>query len=164
MPRSMYTYPAFPLINNGHMTRMTARQLAVQLLYSMEINRLSPADALTLFFDEEHYHSLIEEDMVFQDFPDEVQMAYIREIIEKTDKNLDEIDAVIERYSKDWKKERLSKTTLAILRCAICELLYTDIPDSVSADEAVEQAKRYDSPKAAAFINGVLGSFIRSER
>ena len=137
---------------------MTARQLAVQLLFSMEINQFA------LFFEEDHYQSLRDEDLVFQDFPDEVQMAYIREIVEKTDKNLNEIDAVIERYSRDWKKERLSKTTLAILRCAICEMLYTDIPDSVSADEAVEQAKRYDSPKAAAFINGVLGSFIRSKQ
>ncbi len=160
----MYMSPAFLLINNGRMKRMTARQLAVQLLFSMEINRLTPDDAFTLFFEEEHYQSLKEEDLVFKDFPDDVQMAYIREIVEKTYRNLDEIDAVIERYSKDWKKERLSKTTLAILRCAICEILYTDIPDSVSADEAVEQAKRYDSPKAAAFINGVLGSFIRGER
>ena len=160
----MYMSPAFLLINNGRMKRMTARQLAVQLLFSMEINRLTPDDAFTLFFEEEHYQSLKEEDLVFKDFPDDVQMAYIREIVEKTYRNLEEIDAVIERYSKDWKKERLSKTTLAILRCAICEILYTDIPDSVSADEAVEQAKRYDSPKAAAFINGVLGSFIRGER
>ena len=143
---------------------MTARQLAVQLLFSMEINQLSPDEVFALFFEEDHYQSLRDEDLVFQDFPDEVQMAYIREIVEKTDKNLNEIDAVIERYSRDWKKERLSKTTLAILRCAICEMLYTDIPDSVSADEAVEQAKRYDSPKAAAFINGVLGSFIRSKQ
>ena len=160
----MYMSPAFLLINNGRMKRMTARQLAVQLLFSMEINRLTPDDAFTLFFEEEHYQSLKEEDLVFKDFPDDVQMAYIREIVEKTYRNLEEIDAVIERYSKDWKKERLSKTTLAILRCAICEILYTDIPDSVSADEAVEQAKRYDSPKAAAFINGVLGSFSRGER
>ena len=160
----MYMSPAFLLINNGRMKRMTARQLAVQLLFSMEINRLTPDDAFTLFFEEEHYQSLKEEDLVFKDFPDDVQMAYIREIVEKTYRNLEEIDAVIERYSKDWKKERLSKTTLAILRCAICEILYTDIPDSVSADEAVEQAKRYVSPKAAAFINGVLVSFIRGER
>ena len=143
---------------------MTARQLAVQLLFSMEINRLKPEDALALFFEEEHYQTLKEEDQVFQDYPDEEQMSYIREIAEKSFAHREEIDAVIERYAKDWKIERLSKTTLAILRCAICEILYTDIPDSVSADEAVEQGKRYESPRAAAFINGILGSFIRSER
>ncbi len=152
------------MTNNSNMTRMTARQLAVQLLFSIEINHLTPDEVFTLFFEEKHYQSLKEEDLIFQDYPDEAQMAYIREIVEKTDRNLEEIDAVIDRYSKDWKKERLSKTTLAILRCAICELLYTDIPDAVSVDEAVEQAKRYDSTKAAAFINGVLGSFIRGER
>ena len=142
---------------------MTARQLAVQLLFSMEINRLTPEDALALFFEEEHYQTLKEEDQIFQDYPDEDQMSYIREIAEKSFAHREEIDAVIERYAKEWKIERISKTTLAILRCAICEILYTDIPDSVSADEAVEQGKRYESPRAAAFINGILGSFIRSE-
>ena len=115
---------------------MTARQLAVQLLFSMEINRLTPEDALALFFEEEHYQTLKEEDQIFQDYPDEDQMSYIREIAEKSFAHREEIDAVIERYAKEWKIERISKTTLAILRCAICEILYTDIPDSVSADEA----------------------------
>lgn len=143
---------------------MTARQLAVQLLFSMEINRQTPDEAIALLFDQEHYHSLLEEDQVYQDYPDEVQMSYIREIAEKSYEHKAEIDTVIERYSKEWKKERLSKTTLAILRCAICEIMYMDIPASVAADEAVEQGKRYESPRAAAFINGILGSFIREEK
>ena len=54
------------------------------------------------------------------------------------------IDDIIGRYSKAWKKERLSKTTLSVLRCAICEILYMDdIPDSASVNEAVELFKAY---------------------
>ena len=116
---------------------MTARQIAIQLLFSMEANHMLPEEALSMFFSEEHYESLKEEDVVFQEFPDKEQLAYIRDIVVKTYEHREEIDDIINRYSRDWKIERLSKTTLAILRCAICEILYTDIPNSVSADEAV---------------------------
>ena len=76
-----------------------------------------------------------------------------------------EIDDVIMRYPQGWKLSRIAKPTLAILRCAICEILYLeDIPDSAAVNEAVELGKSYDSPQAGAFINGVLGSFLRSEK
>lgn len=77
--------------------------------------------------------------------------------------NSEEIDGVIEKYSKGWKKERLPKVTLAILRLAICEILYVSaIPTAVSINEAVELAKKYATPEDASFINGILGSFSRS--
>ena len=147
------------------MTRMTARQLAVQLLFSMEANRISSEEAIELFFSEEHYGTLLEEDEIFRDFPDKEQADYIKRVVSEAESHLDTIDDIIGRYSKAWKKERLSKTTLSVLRCAICEILYMDdIPDSASVNEAVELGKRYDSPQAASFINGVLGSFLRSEK
>lgn len=146
------------------MTRKTARQIAVQLLFSMETNRISPNEAMKLFFSEEHYSSLSEEDDIYRELPDTAQMDYIQKVTEEAAAHLGEIDAVISRYSKAWKRERLSKTTLAILRCAICEILYLDdIPDSAAINEAVELGKYYDSPQAAAFINGLLGSFLKAE-
>ena len=76
--------------------------------------------------------------------------------------NLDAIDEVIEKYSIGWKKERLPKVTLAILRLAIAEIMYLDsVPSSVSANEAVELAKKYGASSDASFINGILGSYIR---
>ncbi len=147
------------------MTRITARQIAVQLLFSLEANRLPVEEAIELFFSEEHYGTLGDEDRIFQSVPDEEQMNYISRIAHETVNHLEEIDAIISRYSKSWKKERLSKTTLAILRCAICEILFLDdIPDSAAVNEAVELSKRYDSQQTAAFINGILGSYIRAER
>ena len=65
-------------------------------------------------------------------------------------------------YAKGWKIERISKTALAVLRCALCEILYMeDIPDSAAINEAVELAKGYDEPDTVAFVNGVLGGFMR---
>ena len=59
-------------------------------------------------------------------------------------------------------KERLSKVALSVLRISLCEILYFDeIPVSVSVNEAVELAKKYSIPEDAAFVNGLLGSYIR---
>ena len=57
---------------------------------------------------------------------------------------------------------RISRTSLAILRLAVYEIKYLDsVPDSVSVNEAVELAKKYTIDESG-FVNGVLGSFIRS--
>ena len=147
------------------MTRITARQIAVQILFAMEASSASAEDTLTLFFSEGHYGSLQDEDEIYRDPPDEEQLAYIRRVAETAEAHMTEIDAVISRYARGWKLSRLSGTTLAVLRCAVCEILYLDdIPDSAAVNEAVELGRSYDSPQAAAFINGVLGSFLRSEK
>lgn len=147
------------------MTRMTARQIAVQILFSMESNASTAEDAMALFFSEEHYASLKEEDEIYRDAPNEEQTAYIRRVVETVQAHQAEIDEIIGRYAEGWKLSRISKSTLAILRCAICEILYMDdIPNSAAVNEAVELGKTYDSPQAGAFINGLLGSFLRDEK
>lgn len=76
--------------------------------------------------------------------------------------NIVSIDEIIEKYSIGWKKERLPKVSLSILRIALCEIMYVDsIPDSVSVNEAVELAKKYATESDASFINGILGSYLR---
>ena len=76
--------------------------------------------------------------------------------------NLKEIDELIDRYSVRWKTSRLPKVDLAILRLALAEICYlTDIPVSVTINEAVELGKKYSTEKSSKFINGVLGSAAR---
>lgn len=73
--------------------------------------------------------------------------------------NLDQIDGKIEKYAIGWKKNRISRVSLAILRLAIEEMLFeTEIPISVSINEAVELAKKYGGEEDASFVNGLLGS------
>ncbi|MBR1811874.1 MAG: transcription antitermination factor NusB [Clostridia bacterium] len=75
----------------------------------------------------------------------------------------DEADAVIGQFARGWKLHRLSKVALAALRLAICEILYADgVPDGVAINEAVELAKKYATAADASYINGILGSFVRS--
>ena len=84
-------------------------------------------------------------------------------LFKQTYENLDEIDHIIEKFVIGWKKERISKVALSVLRLAICEIKYVpSVPSSVSANEAVELAKKYATAEDAAFINGILGTYIRS--
>lgn len=77
--------------------------------------------------------------------------------------NVEAIDEIIEKNMKTWKKNRISKVSLALLRIAVYEMLYLDkIPVSVSINEAVELCKVYGGADDPSFVNGVLGGVARS--
>lgn len=76
--------------------------------------------------------------------------------------NADELDAQFENYLKRWNKNRISKVSLSILRLAVYELLNEkEIPDAAVINEAVDLAKKFSTKEDSAFVNGVLGSFVR---
>ena len=76
--------------------------------------------------------------------------------------NVSVIDEIISKYSIGWKIDRISKVALSILRLAIYEIKFIDdIPSKVSVNEAVELAKVFGLEKDAAYINGLLGSFVK---
>ena len=146
------------------MNRKTAREIAIQLGFAGANGSLAIDELFEEFFAPEHYETLSSEDELFSEYPDEKQMEYIKRLTTLTMENRSEIDGFIERYSKGWKVERISKTALAVLRCAVCEILYMDdIPNAAAINEAVELAKGYDEPDTVAFVNGVLGGFVRGE-
>lgn len=69
------------------------------------------------------------------------------------------IDALLGRHAKGWRTDRLSRVSRAILRLGAYEVVFAEkIPAPVAINEAVELAKKYDDPKARAFINGVLNA------
>ncbi len=76
--------------------------------------------------------------------------------------NLEAVDKLIDENLVGWRKDRISKVSASILRLAISEILYfTDIPNKVSVNEAVELAKTYAPTDDAGFINGVLSSVLK---
>ena len=146
------------------MTRKTAREIAIQLGFAAAATGESPSEMLDRFFEQEYYESLRQEDELYAEFPDERQMAYIQRLVTLLDEHREEIDAEIRQYARGWRLERISRTALAVLRCALCEIMYMEeIPDSAAINEAVELAKGYDNPDTVAFINGVLGGFMRKD-
>ena len=132
------------------MTRKEARESCFKLLFEHEVQKLTAEEALELFYE-------LTEDV-------EGQTDYINNTVNTAIENIASIDAVIEKYSKGWKVSRLAKVNLAVLRVAVCELLYMDdIADSIAINEAVEIAKIYNDEKAGKFVNGVLSSVWKSK-
>ena len=73
--------------------------------------------------------------------------------------NLTVIDSVLGRHAKGWRTDRLSRVSRAVLRLGAYEIIYAEkIPAPIAINEAVELAKKFDDPKARAFINGVLNA------
>jgi len=146
------------------MTRTTAREIAIQLGFAASAAGVDPQTMFERFFDKEYYASLAGEDELYREYPDDTQLEYIRRLAALSDEKRAEIDEYIQRYSKGWKLNRISRTALAVLRCAVCEIVYMDdIPNSAAINEAVELSKGYDEPDTVAFVNGVLGGFMRGE-
>lgn len=126
------------------MGRRASREIAMKLLYQLEIQKDNREEQMQLVLDE---NGLSENDREF-----------VISVVEGVFNNLEFIDKIIEKYSKGWKLSRISKVDLSILRVSIFEITFKDdIPFSVSVNEAVELAKRYSSEEAGAFINGILG-------
>jgi N utilization substance protein B len=146
------------------MTRTTAREIAIQLGFAAASSKQEPSELIDSFFSQEHYETLQSENELYSEMPSKKELEYIRRLTLLTIENRSELDGFIERYAKGWKLDRISKTALAVMRCAICEILYMDdIPNAAAINEAVELDKGYDDPDTVAFVNGVLGGFMRGE-
>ena len=146
------------------MTRTAAREIAIQICYASLLSGTPVNEVTDALFAPEYFSTLSEENEIFRTKPNEKQLSYIRALTSETASHMDELNAIIEKYSRDWKVERISKVAASILRCAIAEILYLDeVPVSVTINEAVELAKGYEEPETVSFVNGILGGFVRSE-
>lgn len=137
------------------MTRSEARCEAFKLIFQIEAQGE----------DYPHMVELFAGDNQALKKTDKKQFVYIQSVSSDIFSKLSDIDSLIEKnLTTDWKMQRLSRVSLAILRLAAYELMYMeDVPDNVAANEAVELAKVYDEDAAPAFINGVLSGIIKSK-
>jgi len=67
----------------------------------------------------------------------------------------------VENLKSDWTIERISKINVAILKVAIYEMLFKEVPYKVAINEAIELAKKYGDESSATFINGLLASVVK---
>lgn len=94
------------------------------------------------------------------------QTKQVLPLTEQIMKKINEIDKLIETHAPAWPLEQIAPADLAVLRLAIFELLFQNRkqPYKVIVDEAVELAKEFGSDSSGSFINGVLGTVIKSEK
>ena len=145
------------------MKRGDARELAVHLIYGRAFTGEEPEQVVSTRLDKEYYGKLAEENEVYAQRPDRFQLRYIDSVVTGVANREDELADVIRQFSIGWDISRISKLARCILRLAIYEILYVDdVPTGVAVAEAVRIAKKYDGDDTGAFINGILGSFVRS--
>ncbi|MDH2908595.1 MAG: transcription antitermination factor NusB [Candidatus Eremiobacteraeota bacterium] len=118
------------------------RERALQALYAIEVGGRDPAEAL-------------EEILGSGGASDD--RAFVRELVLGTLAGASDADQRIGPALQGWTLDRLAIVDRTILRLAVCEAAQIDAPPrAVIMNEAVELAKRYSTPEAARFVNGVL--------
>ena len=146
------------------MTRSNAREIAVQLIFSLGFGNLSAQEVLDSQLTTERFAELAEENALYAQFPNEKQQQYIRDLVQGVFSHGPELDDYISRYAVGWSFARIPRMAAAILRTAMYEVLYMpDIPNAAAIDAAVEMTKKYEPQEVAAFVNGILGTFVRTE-
>ncbi len=131
------------------MNRTAIREKAFKLIYSLEIQKYeSLQEQINLYFESENIENVEAKE-------------YIEDAVLGIEQNKTKIIELIEKNLKsDWKIERISKIDLAILKLAIYEIKYKDIPFKVVINEAVELAKKYGEDSSKNFVNGILASIV----
>ncbi len=123
--------------------RRKSREVALQVLYQLDITKKDVHKTLAQFHD---YFSGNEEK---DDFMERLVLGVLE--------HCKEIDRLIEKYSENWRLDRMTIIDRAILRMATFELLYCEeIPPKVTLNEAIELGRQFGSEDSGSFINGIL--------
>lgn len=146
------------------MVRNVAREIAIHLAYELSFTDQRVEELLDRRLTAESFASLSGEDAIYAELPNEKQAAYIRRLVAGVEEHAAELDGYISKYAVGWSFSRIPLVASAIMRVCMYEILYMpDIPNSAAINEAVEIAKKYETPETVKFINGILGSFARQE-
>ena len=132
------------------MKRSAIRELTFRLIYSLEIQKT------------ENLEEQIELYLECNDVENDDAKEYIKDVILGINEHIDEIRNLIEKNLKaDWKIDRISKVDLSLLKLAIYEIKYKEIPFKVAINEVLELAKKYGEETSKNFINGILASVVK---
>jgi N utilization substance protein B len=144
------------------MTRSAARAIALSCIYESGFHE-TPIEEIIEDRVGQGFLSLAGEDPLFSAPMTEKAAAYIRDVVTVCIREEEALKNQIASLSVDWNVKRISRMTMAILQLALTEIMFRDdVPVSTAINEAVNLAKKFDTEKAPAFINGILGSFAAS--
>ena len=126
-------------------TRRRSRELAMQALFFMDVNQNISQEMLERFCN--NFNP-----------PDKVRPFFLK-LSRGVMSALPKIDAIIERFSKNWRMNRMSSVDRNIMRIAVYEIICcSDIPSKVSINEAIDIGKKFGTEESGAFINGIIDS------
>ncbi|MBD3413981.1 MAG: transcription antitermination factor NusB [Candidatus Aminicenantes bacterium] len=131
------------------MGRRKSRETALQILFQLEFNEDQERQLLDQFFNDQ-----------VKDKSD-----YAQKLVRGVASHKNEIDTLIQSYTKNWRISRMLCIDRNILRLAVYELLFEeDMAAAVAINEAVELAKTFGSTESAKFVNGILDSLSKDPK
>ena len=147
------------------MKRTQIREITFKLLYSKEIQKQIEEEQIEFFLKMQEEELKEQEENTKEEKLKEREKEEIKQTIQKIEENAKTIQELIEKNLKEkWSIERISKIDLSILKLAIYELIYTEIPFKVTINEAVELAKNYGDDNSKSFVNGILASIVKEKK
>ena len=147
------------------MNRTVAREAALICIFSLEFADPKQEQVVEDRLSEESLALLGEQSGLYKGVPAHRYLNYIRQVTSGVMEKQEELDGYISKYASGWSVRRISRVCRAVLRLSMYEILYLEeVPASVAINEAVELAKKYENEEMPAFVNGVLGGFVRGEK
>ncbi|MHB1457054.1 MAG: transcription antitermination factor NusB [Armatimonadota bacterium] len=135
----------------GTSSRRAARELALNVLYQVDVAKLPLDDALRVALENTKL--------------DRSAAEYTTNLVKGVESNINNIDNCLMKLSVGWELQRQPAVDRNILRIAIYEIQYIEsVPNSVSINEAVELAKKFSTEDSGKFVNGVLGALVRQDQ
>ena len=135
------------------MNRSAMREEAFKMIYSMQIQKVeNKEEQIELYIESNNINN-------------KEAQEYIKDValgIEKYQENID--NQIKQNLKENWRIERISKIDLSILRLAIYEIEYKEIPYKVAINEDDKLAKKYGENTTKNFVNGILASIIKEEK
>lgn len=130
------------------MEERSKRELAFCYIYSQEVQKQNSRSQVKIFLD-------------CNDIEDARTREYVKDIAGGIKQNNEEINQIISSNLKEgWTINRISTVDLALLKLAIYEIKYKEVPYKIVINEVVKYAKLYGEDTSASFINGVLASVV----
>ena len=130
--------------------RTITRENAMRVLYQIFLYKKNKIDYTTNGVIEEYMDNIpLEEHKI-------INTDFLKELVEGVLNNINDIDNNISKYLENWTIDRLGLTDQSIIRISVYELLYTNTPNLVCINEAIELSKKYSDEKVSKMINGVL--------
>src|SRR6266542_489075 len=130
--------------------RREARELAMKILFQVEVGHRPLTEVM---------ETTVEAVAI----PEE-EKEYVEGVVRGVLDHQEALDSIIGDLASGWKLERIANVDRNILRVALYEIQHRDdIPSSVSVNEAVEMAKKYSTADSGKFVNGILGTYLRSK-
>jgi N utilization substance protein B len=126
--------------------RSRAREIALQALFQEDLNPQNSLENLGAF--------------LAARLQEEPMREFAKQLVLGVKRNQAELDQLLAEKASNWSVPRMAATDRNLLRLGAYEIRYSDTPDRVAIDEAIELAKRYGTANSPQFINGILDKLI----